>query len=29
MIFKPDRFTHAAEIIGEGDTPEEAGLLGT
>ena len=28
MIFKPDRLTEAAEIIGEGDTPEEAGLLG-
>jgi amino acid transporter len=28
MIFKPGRLKEAAEIIGEGDTPEEAGLLG-
>jgi amino acid transporter len=27
MIFKPDRLAEAAEIIGEGDTPEERGLL--
>jgi amino acid transporter len=28
MIFKPGQLAEAAEIIGEGDTPEEAGLLG-
>lgn len=28
MIFKPGGLTKAAEIIGEGDTPEETGLLG-
>jgi amino acid transporter len=27
MIFKPGRLAEAAEIIGEGDTPEERGLL--
>jgi hypothetical protein len=27
MIFKPGRLSEAAEIIGEGDTPEERGLL--
>jgi amino acid transporter len=29
MIFKPSRLSEAAEIIGEGDTPEERGLLET
>ena len=27
MIFKPSRLSAAAAIIGEGDTPEERGLL--
>ena len=27
MIFKPDRLSEAAAIIGEADTPEERGLL--
>jgi hypothetical protein len=27
VIFKPSRLAEAAVIIGEGDTPEEAGLL--
>jgi hypothetical protein len=27
MIFKPSRLSEAAAIIGEGDTPEERGLL--
>src|SRR5215831_12743971 len=27
LIFKPDRLSEAAVIIGEGDTPEERGLL--
>jgi hypothetical protein len=27
VIFKPGRLAEAAVIIGEGDTPEEAGML--
>jgi hypothetical protein len=27
VIFKPGRLAEAAVIIGEGDTPEEAGIL--
>jgi hypothetical protein len=27
LIFKPGRLSEAAVIIGEGDTPEERGLL--
>jgi amino acid transporter len=27
LVFKPGRLAEAAEIIGEGDTPTEAGLL--